>query len=152
MSVPDRVAPGSGRIRPAHDYRRSIEPRHDTPEYLSDEWFVAADRILRADAGLRERSRGVRLVVQQTVTDDDRATVWHIVLADGEVSLHVGPAERTDVAFSCDRATAEAVRNGECTAPNAFISGRLRIEGTAEVLLEHAAVFVDLDDVLAPLR
>lgn len=123
------------------------------PEYLSPEWFDAADELLRADAGLRERSRGVRVVLQQTVIgDDDRSTTWHVVLDDGQVSLHAGPSERPDVAFTCDRETAESVRRGERSAPNAFISGRLRMEGSAAALLEYASVFSDLDDVLAPLR
>jgi len=125
---------------------------NDAPDYLSPAWFAAADELLRNDAGLRERTRGVHLVLQQTVTDDDGSTTWHVVLSDGAVSLHMGPAEQAEVAFTCDRATAEAVRNGSEDAATAFLSGRLRMEGTVAALLEHASLFSDLDDVLAPLR
>lgn len=125
---------------------------NDPPEYLSPAWFAAADRLLRGDAGLRDRSRGVHLVLQQTVTEGDGSTTWHVVFADGEVSMHAGPAERAEVAFTCDRATAEAVRNGDEDAATAFLSGRLRMEGTVTALLEHASLFSELDDVLAPLR
>lgn len=122
------------------------------PDYLSDEWFTAADDLLRADADLRERSRGVRLVLQQTVTDGSHEITWHIVLDDGSVSLQVGVHPSPDVAFRCDRATADAVRAGTESAQGAFIQGRLRIDGTAGALLEHAELFAGLDDVLAPLR
>ena len=122
------------------------------PDYLSAEWFTAAAALVRDDPTLRERSQGVRLVLQQTVEDEAGATTWHLVLDDGTVSLRTGPAEAPDIAFRCDRATAEAVRAGEESAQTAFIQGRLRIEGPVNALLEHARVFADLDDVLAPLR
>jgi len=94
----------------------------------------------------------VHLVLQQTVTDGDGSTTWHVVFADGEVRLHAGPAAQADVAFICDRATAEAVRDGHENAANAFLSGRLRMEGTVTALLEHTTLIGELDDVLAPLR
>lgn len=123
------------------------------PAYLSTEWFDAADRLVRDDPTLRERSLGVHLVVQHTVVDDDgRSTIWHLVLDDGEVSLRVGAAPAPDIAFTCDRATAEAVRDGSESATTAFISGRLRLDGSAAALLEHASTFADLGDVLGPLR
>jgi len=86
------------------------------------------------------------------VTDEDASTTWHFVIADGEVSLHTGPASPADVAFTCDRATAEAVRDGRENAAVAFLSGRLRMEGEVMALLENASLFAGLDDVLAPLR
>lgn len=122
------------------------------PAPLSPEWFEAADRLVRADPTLRERSVGVHLVLQQTVVDGDDRTSWHVVLDDGEVSLRSGAAESPDIAFTCDRETADAVREGTISAPTAFISGRLRIAGSAAALLEHASLFADLDDVLGPLR
>ena len=123
------------------------------PEYLSPEWFAAADALLRADAGLRERSRGVHLVLQQSVLDDGEVLVWHLTFDDGSVSLTPGPAETApDVAFECDRATADAVRDGTESAQSAFIQGRLRIEGSAGALLHHTGLFDELDDVLRPLR
>ena len=122
------------------------------PAYLSPEWFDAADRLVREDPTLRERSRGVHVTVQQTVTDGDASTTWHLVLDDGAVSLRVGAADAPDVWFTCDRATADAVREGRESAPTAFISGRLRLGGSTTALLEHASVFTALDDVLGPLR
>lgn len=151
-SPPDSFPEPTVGHRRRHGYRRGIEPTNEPPEYLSPAWFVAADDLLRGDDGLRDRSRGVHLVLQQTVTDDDGSTTWHVVFADGEVSLQTGPAERADVAFTCDRATAEAVRNGHEDAATAFLSGRLRMEGTVTALLGHSSLFGELDDVLAPLR
>ena len=48
------------------------------PEYLSPAWFDAADRALRSDPGLAHASRGLRLVLQQTVDDPEPPTTWHI--------------------------------------------------------------------------
>lgn len=94
-------------------------------------------------------------MLQQTVVDATDATdviTWCITLDDGEVSLTVGPSDTPDIAFSCDRATADAVRNGTESAQTAFIQGRLRIESPVTALLENAELFAGLDDALAPLR
>lgn len=122
------------------------------PDYLSPEWFTAAHVLVSGDAGLAGRSRGVRLVVGQTVTLHDIATSWHVRFDDGSVSLHVGRAEDADVTFSCDRATAEGIRTGTASAQAAFIAGQLRVGGSVTALLEHGELFALLDDVLAPLR
>ena len=151
-----------GRPLPLTDCRSVPEcgsalPRSGTtvlpvPAPLSPEWFAAADELLRADADLRDRSRGVHLVLQQTVVDGTDEITWHIVLDDGSVSLQVGPAAAPHVAFRCDRATADAVRAGTESAQSAFIQGRLRIDGSPGALLEHAELLGGLTDVLAPLR
>jgi alkyl sulfatase BDS1-like metallo-beta-lactamase superfamily hydrolase len=122
------------------------------PEYLSAEWFDVAHALLSSDDGLADRSRGVRLVVGQTVTTDDERISWHVRFDDGRVSLHAGAADDADVTFSCDRATAEGIQTGTTSAQAAFIAGQLRVGGSLTALLEHGELFAALDDVLAPLR
>lgn len=122
------------------------------PEYLSPAWFDAADRALRADAGLATASRGIHLVLQQTVDDPEPATTWHIRVDDGEVSLAVGEAADATVTFRCDRATAVDVQQGRTSAQAAFMAGHLRVGGDVGALLAHQELLAGLGDVLAPLR
>ena len=122
------------------------------PEYLSPAWFAAADRALRADPGLATRSRGLHLVLQQTVDDPAPPTTWHIRVDDGEVGLTLGPAEVPTVTFRCDRATALDVHHGRTSAQAAFMAGHLRVGGDVGALLAHQELLAGLTDVLAPLR
>jgi hypothetical protein len=122
------------------------------PEYLSPAWFDAADRALRADAGLAAASRGIHLVLQQTVDDPAPGTTWHIRIDDGRLGLTVGTAEDATVTFRCDRATAVDVHLGRTSAQAAFMAGQLRVGGDVGALLAHQELLAGLTDVLAPLR
>ncbi len=122
------------------------------PEYLTPAWFDAADAALRADADLAAQSRGVHLVLQQTVDDDGAATIWHVRFADGTVSLTRGTATDATVTFRCDRATATAVHQGQTSAQAAFMAGQLQLGGDIGALLAHQALLAGLTDALAPLR
>jgi len=126
------------------------------PEYLSPEWFVAADEAVRADASLAEASRGAHLVLEQTVDpapgDEAATVVWTVRFADGLVSVSEGGAHDADVTFHLDRATAEAVQQGATSAQAAFMAGQLRVGGDIGALLAHQELMVGLTDVLGPLR
>lgn len=122
------------------------------PAYLSPEWFTEADALLRADSDLCERSRGVRLVLEQRVGDGDSKVIWHVRFDDGVVSMTEGPADAPDIVFVSYAETAEGIRSGALSAQAAFIAGDLRIEGSIHSLLEHAELFASLNDVLGPLR
>ena len=120
--------------------------------YLSDEWFEAAASAIASSSELRSASSGVHLTLQQSVIDGDDTLVWHVHVADGEVGLHRGATPSPTVTFSCDRATAEAIRNGEHSAQSAFMGGHLRLGGDVRLLLDNSELLSSLHDALAPLR
>jgi putative sterol carrier protein len=120
--------------------------------YLSDDWFEAAASAIASSTELRLASRGVQLTLQQSVIDGDETLVWHVHFADGDVGLHRGATPSPTVTFSCDRATAEDIRNGQHSAQTAFMAGRLRLGGDVRMLLDNSALLSSLNDALAPLR
>jgi alkyl sulfatase BDS1-like metallo-beta-lactamase superfamily hydrolase len=122
------------------------------PEYLSPDWLAAASELVASSATLAERSRGVHLVLSQTVQDDAGDISWALRLDDGTASLTVGRADDATVTFTCARATADAIHSGERSAQAAFIAGDLRIGGDVSALMQHAPLFADLDEVLSTLR
>jgi predicted lipid carrier protein YhbT len=121
-------------------------------EYLSPTWFEAADRALRSDAELSVASRGLHLVLQQSVDDPAPGVTWHIRIDDGGVRLLLGEAADATVTFRCDRTTAIAVHEGRTSAQAAFMAGQLRVGGDVGALLAHQQLLAGLNDVLAPLR
>lgn len=121
-------------------------------DYLSPAWFTAADAALSGDPRLAQASRGVHLVLQQTVADPAPGVTWQIRIEDGSVRLLATPADDATVTFRCDRATAEAVHDGRTSAQAAFIAGHLRVGGDVGALLAHQELLAGLNDVLAHLR
>jgi predicted lipid carrier protein YhbT len=121
-------------------------------EYLSPTWFEAADQALRSDVELAAASRGLQLVLQQSVDDPAPGVTWHIRIDDGRVRLVLGEAGDATVTFRCDRATAIDIHEGRTSAQAAFMAGRLRGGGDVGALLAHQQLLAGLNDVLAPLR
>jgi putative sterol carrier protein len=121
--------------------------------YLSPEWMDAAAQALAADTALKEATADVALTLEQVVTggpgDDVR---WHVRIDHGSVTLAMGPADRADVRFTTDYATAAAIAAGAVGAQEAFGRGRLRVGGDITALGRHHRAFAAVDDALAGVR
>lgn len=121
--------------------------------YLSPEWIAALDRAARSNDTLAEATRGIQLVIQQEVRDGPEGdTSWHLQIDDGSVRVLPGRAERADVVFTQDHATALAVGRGEVSAQTAFMVGQLRVGGNVGLLMEHHDAFDSVEDVFGPVR
>lgn len=118
-------------------------------EILSAEWIAE----LSAAASAATVDPGLRLVVQQIVTDDDRPAITYAVrLVDGRATVVAGEAPDADITFTQDRATALAIARGELSAQAAFMAGRLRVGGDLRAVLARARDIDVLDHVFAPAR
>lgn len=93
----------------------------------------------------------VALVLEQRITDAETTIAhYHLRLGDGAVTVVDGPAENPDVVITQDRTTADSIRSGEAHAHRAFLTGRLRIDGDVDALLEHGELLSDLAGGPAP--
>ena len=120
--------------------------------FLSPEWIDALDEAVRGDADLRAATSGVRLTVEQHVTDPAGEVVYHVVVDDGRVAVAPGTADHADVTFVQDRDTATAIGDGTATAQDAFMSGRLRVSGDVPLLIRCKDALSGLDQALAGVR
>jgi hypothetical protein len=93
-----------------------------------------------------------RVVLQQIVDGAGERVSYHLVLAGGGVSAHLGDAPEPDVTFRTDYETAAAINRGLESAQAAFMRGRLQIGGDIAVLLGNAGALAELDDVFAGVR
>lgn len=110
-----------------------------TNEYA--EQAATAAESLRGDAGLV----GVELVIEQRITDEGGEIArYHLLIGDGAVEVVDGAASSPDVVITQDRATADSIRHGEAHAHRAFLTGRLRVDGDIDRLLEHGDVLAGL--------
>lgn len=121
-------------------------------EFLSPEWITALHEAASSDADLAEATAEMDLILEQHVTDGDDEIAYHIVFDRGSVSIAAGPADSPTVRFRQDRATAEAIALGELSAQRAFMSGRLRIGGDVQALVENSQALAALGDTFESLR
>lgn len=121
--------------------------------FLSPEWFDDVNAAAASDDVSAAVTPGLRLVVQQIVTDGPDGEVRYAVrIEDGKVAVVPGEAGEPDVTVTEDHATATAVAQGELAAPVAFMTGRIRVSGDTRVLLSAQPVLHRLDAVFASVR
>lgn len=112
------------------------------PEYLSAEWFDAANEAI-AELSTPEQVT-IRFEVADTCTYD---------LTVGPNSSFEADASGTaDVVLSLDYATAAAISQGIESAQAAFMSGRMRLGGDAMALVTANAELETATDRLLALR
>ncbi len=117
--------------------------------FLTDEWLDELDAAARG-AGA---PAAPRLVLQQVVPDGPGGEVaYALVVEDGRIRVERGRADRPDLVFTQDRATAEAIHRGELSAQTAFMQGRLRLGGDLRAVIDRAADLAAIDDVFARFR
>jgi putative sterol carrier protein len=121
--------------------------------YLSLDWIEALTSEVAASDEMTEVAASHRVGVTQVVNDGPEGTViYHLAVGGGAASFGPGPAEDEDVRFEQDWATAVGVATGSLTAHEAFITGRIRLTGDHQVLLENQPVFAALDTVFSRVR
>jgi putative sterol carrier protein len=115
------------------------------PRYLSPEWIEALDASLASSVF----APGVRLVIQHIVDDD---TAYYITVDDERAGVRAGRAEHPTVTFSQDHTTAAAIAQGQLSAQQAFMSGRLLVRGDLPALTRAQDVMDELDHAFGSVR
>ncbi|GJM37753.1 MAG: hypothetical protein DHS20C19_11200 [Acidimicrobiales bacterium] len=106
-----------------------------------DRWL---DR-LQARAGELAPPADLALRIEQRLDD---AAVWHVVIADGTVTVGAGPDPDADVSVATSREVAGRLASGEGSAQRAFLDGDLRVGGDIASLLENREALAALGALL----
>ena len=121
----------------ASDRPATAGPPLGSPEPLTEEWVAwLAERL----SGRRIDSE-VDLIVQHRVVDDDGGEFcWHVRLKNGTAQVAAGMADVSGdgpsvVTFTSDPETARAIAVGGASAQQAFVVGRLRLNGDSLLLI-----------------
>jgi hypothetical protein len=126
------------------------EPR---VRYLSLEWIDALSREVAASDALTELAATHTVGITQVVSNGPEGNVlYHLQVGDGCAAFAPGAADPEDVRFEQDWDTAVAVATEQLNAQQAFITGRIRLTGDQQKLLESTPVFQALDAVFTTVR
>ena len=117
--------------------------------FLSPEWIAALD------AAAREATvpAGVRLTIQQNVTDGkDGEVCYNLVVDGGRLRFLPGEAEAPDVTLVQTREVAAALSSGTLNAQQALEAGRLKLRGDIGHLAREGNALGAMEDVFAAVR
>jgi putative sterol carrier protein len=124
-----------------------------TVRYLSLEWIRELTREVSESESLAALAQDHRIGVTQVVSDGPEGEVtYHLQVGDGDASFGAGPADPEHVRMEQDWATAVAVATGELNAQEAFVTGRIRLHGDQQALIDAQPVFGALDHVFSAVR
>lgn len=121
--------------------------------YLSDEWVHAVHTTASTSPAIRKAATGITIGVTQDITVDGRSDfVYHLVSSDGAVEFGIGPAPAEDIRFTQSRQTAVKVATGKLAAQEAFVTGKIRMTGNHQKLVDAQPLFAALEAVFDRVR
>jgi putative sterol carrier protein len=124
-----------------------------TVRYLGLDWIHELTREVDESEALSTLARDHTIGVTQVVTAGPEGDVtYHLQVGDGSASFGAGPADPEHVKMEQDWATAVAVATGELNAQEAFVTGRIRLWGDQQALMDAQPVFGALDTVFSTVR
>lgn len=125
----------------------------DRVRYLSLDWIEALSAAVARSQDMADLAKERSVGITQTVLGGPEGDVtYHLQIVDGTASFGPGPAHPEDVKFEQDWETAVAVATHTLNAQQAFITGRIRLTGDSQKLIDSTPVFAGLDAIFSTVR
>lgn len=119
--------------------------------FLSDDWLEHFDRALREAAGDAPAPDPPLALTQ--IIDTPTGVVTYTVIVDGDQTrlVHDTIDDAATAIYRQDEATAAAIASGATEAHEAFMLGRIVIDGDVQALIDHRDDLAWVATVTAPL-
>ncbi len=113
-----------------------------TVQFLSDEWFDAANVALAANDDFQDAASGTELALQFKVTGAPEGETLYTLVLDGNTgTMAPGRHDDPDATITNDYETAVAISKGDLNVQTAFITGKVKVEGNmAKIMMNVGAL------------
>ena len=113
-------------------------------QFLSDEWTAELKRRLNESDAFRAAAGGAEATVQNVIATPDGQKRYWLRISGGAVELEPGDAERPDATIEQDYETAAALARSELNPVSAFMTGKIRINGSMMLLMQLQGALTEL--------
>ena len=117
-------------------------------QFLSDEWVDELRERLNQSEAFRSSIAGKTATIQNVIATSDGTKRYWFRIADGSVDLQSGDAPTPDATIEQDEATAAGLARGEINPVGAFMSGKLKINGSMMLLMQLQGALSELAKVM----
>jgi putative sterol carrier protein len=117
-------------------------------QFLTDEWTAELKRRLNESDAFRAATAGQRATIQNVIETTDGVKRYWIKIEDGSVDLGAGDAPQPDATIEQSYETAAALARSELNPVGAFMSGKLRINGSMMLLMQLQGALGELARVM----
>lgn len=117
-------------------------------QFLSDEWTAELQKRLNADEGFRQASAGSKATIQNVISTPDGPKRYWMTFDAGTVQIGSGDAGNADATIEQDYDTAVALARSELNPVTAFMTGKIRINGSMMLLMQLQGPLTELAKVM----
>jgi putative sterol carrier protein len=105
-------------------------------KFLSEEWTEELEQRLNASEAFRTAAGGSSVTIQNVISSPDGAKRYWMRFEGGSVELGSGEAEQPEATIEQDYDTAVALARSELNPVTAFMTGKIRINGSMMLLMQ----------------
>ena len=105
-------------------------------QFLSDEWTAELKQRLNQSDGFRTAAGGADATIQNVIVTAEGQRRYWMRISGGEVDMGAGDAEHPDATIEQDYQTAAALARSELNPVSAFMTGKIRVNGSMMLLMQ----------------
>ena len=113
-------------------------------QFLSAEWTQELEKRLNASEAFKTASASADVTIQNVINTPDGPKRYWMRFESGSVKLEAGDAEKADATIEQDYATAVALAKSELNPVSAFMTGKIRINGSMMLLMQLQGALSEL--------
>lgn len=117
-------------------------------KFLSDEWTAELQRRLNESEGFRKATAGKNATLQNVISTPEGEKRYWFKIADGGIELAAGDAPQADATIEQEYETAAALARSEINPVSAFMSGKLKVNGSMVLLMQLQGALSELAKVM----
>ena len=116
--------------------------------FLSEAWTAELQRRLNEDEGFRQAAASAKATIQNVINTAEGPKRYWMKIEAGTVEMGAGDAESPDATIEQDYDTAAALAKNELNAVTAFMTGKIRINGSMMLLMQLQGALSELAKVM----
>lgn len=113
-------------------------------QFLSAEWTQELEKRLNASEAFKTASASADVTIQNVINTPDGPKRYWMRFEPGSVKLEAGDAEKADATIEQDYQTAVALAKSELNPVSAFMTGKIRINGSMMLLMQLQGALSEL--------
>jgi putative sterol carrier protein len=112
--------------------------------FLSPEWTEELEKRLNASDTFRAAAASSDVTIQNVINTPEGAKRYWMKFEGGTVDLEAGDAPKPDATIEQDYETAVALAKSELNPVSAFMTGKIRINGSMMLLMQLQGALSEL--------
>ena len=113
-------------------------------QFLSEAWTAELKQRLNQSETFRKAAGDADATIQNVIATSDGQKRYWMKISGGQVEMGAGDAEQPDATIEQDYETAAALARSELNPVSAFMTGKIRINGSMVLLMQLQPALTEL--------